>query len=110
MRFFVSISKPPPLIASLLSKVGTSEDHQEYHDLVDGLELRSELATEMHSLRPDAGVYESSVSLVMKKLYDERMKLTGQNGLSDYDVGFTNFLWTFQRSPDARQEMRWFSF
>ena len=82
------------------------EDHQEYHDLVDGLELRSELATEMHSLRPDAGVYESSVSLVMKKLYDERMKLTGQNGLSDYDVGFTNFLWTFQRSPSARQE-RW---
>ena len=82
------------------------EDHQEYHDLVDGLDLRSELATEMHSLRPDAGVYESSVSLVMKKLYDERMKLTGQNGLSDYDVGFTNFLWTFQRSPGARQE-RW---
>jgi hypothetical protein len=82
------------------------EDHQEYHDLVDGLGLRSELATEMHSLRPDPGVYESSVSLVMKKLYDERMKLTGQNGLSDYDIGFTNFLWTFQRSPSARQE-RW---
>ena len=82
------------------------EDHQEYHDLVDGLGLRSELATEMHSLRPDPGVYESSVSLVMKKLYDERMKLTGQNGLSDYDVGFTNFLWTFQRSSNARQE-RW---
>ena len=82
------------------------EDHQEYHDLVDGLKLRSELADEMHSLRPDAGVYESSVSVVMKKLYDERMKLTGQNGLSDYDVGFTNFLWTFQRSPNARQE-RW---
>jgi hypothetical protein len=82
------------------------EDHQEYHDLVDGLELRSELADELHSLRPDAGVYESSVSLVMKKLYDERMKLTGQNGLSDYDVGFTNFLWTFQRSSNARQE-RW---
>ena len=82
------------------------EDHQEYHDLVDDLALRSELASELHSLRPDAGVYESSVSLVMKKMYDERMKLTGQNGLSDYDVGFTNFLWSFQRSPGARQE-RW---
>ena len=82
------------------------EDHQEYHDLVDGLGLRSELAGELHSLRPDAGVYESSVSVVMKRMYDERMKLTGQNGLSDYDVGFTNFLWTFQRSPGARQE-RW---
>ena len=42
----------------------------------------------------------------MKKMYDERMKLTGQNGLSDYDVGFTNFLWSFQRSAKARQE-RW---
>lgn len=82
------------------------EDHQEYHDLVDGLELRSELAGELHALRPDAGVYEGSFSVVMKKLYDERMKLMGQNGLSDYDVGFTNFLWTFQRSPNARQE-RW---
>ena len=82
------------------------EDHQEYHDLVDGLQLCSEMAKQLHALRPDAGVYESSVSLVMKKLYEERMKLTGQNGLSDYDVGFTNFLWTFQRSPGARQE-RW---
>ncbi len=82
------------------------EDHQEYHDLVDDLALRSELASEFHALRPDAGVYESSVSLVMKKMYDERMKFTGQNGLSDYDVGFTNFLWSFQRSSSARQE-RW---
>ncbi len=82
------------------------EDHQDYHDLVDGVQLRSELAKQLHALRPDAGVYESSVSLFMKKLYDERMKFTGQNGLSDYDVGFTNFLWTFQRSPGARQE-RW---
>lgn len=82
------------------------EDHQDYHDLVDGVQLRSELAKQLHALCPDAGVYESSVSLFMKKLYDERMKLTGQNGLSDYDVGFTNFLWTFQRSPGARQE-RW---
>jgi hypothetical protein len=39
----------------------------------------------------------------MRRLYDERMKLTGQNGLSDYDVGFTDFLHTFGRSPLARQ-------
>jgi len=44
------------------------------------------------------------VSLVMKKVYDERLKLTGQNGLSDYDEGFTNFLWTFARSTGARQD------
>jgi len=87
-------------------KAVAGEDHQAYHDLVDGLRMREELAEEFHSLRPDAGVYESSVSVVMKKMYDERLKLTGQNGLSDYDVGFTNFLWTFSKSGHARQEAR----
>ena len=32
----------------------------------------------------------------MKQLYDSRMKMTGQNGLSDYDRGFTNFLFTYE--------------
>ena len=87
-------------------KVLAGKDHQAYHDLVDELDLRTELADALHQLRPDPGVYESSVSAVMKKLYDERLKLTGQNGLSDYDEGFTNFLWTFSRSGSARQEAR----
>jgi hypothetical protein len=87
-------------------KALAGDDHQVYHDLVSGLSLRPELADELHSLRPDPGVYESSVSVVMKRLYDERMKVTGQNGLSDYDVGFTNFLWTFSKSGHARQEAR----
>jgi len=34
---------------------------------------------------------------------DERIRLTGQNGLSDYDVGFTNFLYTFELSATTRQ-------
>jgi hypothetical protein len=71
---------------------------------VEGLGRRSELADEMHSLRPEPGAYESSVAIVMKTLYDERLKLTGQNGLSDYDEGFTNFLWTFTRNAGARQD------
>jgi hypothetical protein len=87
-------------------KALAGDDHQVYHDLVSSLALRPELADELHSLRPDPGVYESSVSVVMKRLYDERMKVTGQNGLSDYDVGFTNFLWTFSKSRHARQEAR----
>lgn len=68
--------------------------------------MREELANELHMLRPEAGGYESSVSVVMKKMYEERMKLTGQNGLSDYDVGFTNFLYSFKQSRKCRQE-RW---
>lgn len=87
-------------------KVVAGEDHKAYHDMVDGLEIREELAEEFHKLRPEPGVYESSVSVVMRKVYDERLKLTGQNGLSDYDRGFTNFLWTFSKSRRARQEGR----
>jgi len=106
-------SGDPVLIQSALAerlhrqlKVIAGDDDQAYHDLVDGLKMREELTQEMHALRPEAGVYESSVSVVMKRLYDERLKLTGQNGLSDYDVGFTNFLWTFTKSKNARQEAR----
>lgn len=87
-------------------KVLAGDDHQAYHDMVDQLDMRPELAEQLHQLRPDPGVYESSVSTVMKKLYDERLKLTGQNGLSDYDQGFTDFLWTFSRSGSALQDPR----
>lgn len=87
-------------------KVLAGDDDQAYHDLVDGLKMREALVQELHALRPEAGMQESSVSVIMKKLYDERLKLTGQNGLSDYDVGFTNFLWTFTQSGNARQEAR----
>jgi len=85
-------------------KVLAGEDAEAYHTSIDDLGIREELAEELHELRPEAGVYETSVSLVMKRLYDERLKLTGQNGLSDYDRGFTNFLWTFARTEGARQQ------
>lgn len=111
--FALMSSGDPVLVQSALAerlhrqlKVIAGEDHQAYHDLVDHLGMRSELAEELRSLRPAPGAYESSVSVVMKRLYDERMKLTGQNGLSDYDAGFTNLLWTFSRSGRARQEAR----
>ena len=111
--FSLMSSGDPVLVQSALAerlhrqlKVLTAEDAQAYHDLVDHLGMRKELAEELHSLRPDPGAYEGSVSVVMKRLYDERMKLTGQNGISDYDEGFTNLLWTFSRSGRARQEAR----
>ncbi len=111
--FALMSSGDPVMVQSALAerlhrqlKVLAGDDHQAYHDQVDELGMRSELSEELHRLRPDPGVYESSVSVVMKKLYDERLKLTGQNGLSDYDEGFTNLLWTFSRSRRARQEAR----
>jgi hypothetical protein len=30
----------------------------------------------------------------MKPIMEERMRMTGQNGLSDYDAGFTDFIHT----------------
>ena len=39
----------------------------------------------------------------MRHVYDTRMRMTGQTGISDYDVGFTNFLYTFETSTTARQ-------
>ena len=103
-------SGDPVLVQSALTerlhrqlKVLSGEDHEAYHRLVDGLGLRDELADELRALRPDPGAYENAIGQVMRRLYDERLKLTGQNGLSDYDEGFTNFLWTFARSDRARR-------
>lgn len=79
-------------------------DRASYLALVDGLALREELDKEMRALRPEVGAYEGAVGAVMKRIYEERLKLTGQNGISDYDEGFTNLLWTFSHSASARQE------
>lgn len=103
-------SDDPVLVQSALAerlhrqlKVLAGEDHQAYHDMVDGLHLRDELANELRELRPAAGSSADPIAQVMRRLYDERLKLTGQNGISDYDEGFTDFLWTFLRSDRARQ-------
>ena len=107
--FALVTSGEPLMVQSALSerlhrhlKVLAPES-EAYHSLVDGLGLREELAKDMHALKPDVGAYEGAVGAVMKRVYEERLKLTGQNGISDYDEGFTNFLWTFSHSSSARQ-------
>ncbi len=40
----------------------------------------------------------------MRTLYDLRMRVTGQNGIGDYDEGFTRFLHAFETSSRARQQ------
>ncbi|HZD06032.1 MAG TPA: DUF3810 family protein, partial [Longimicrobiales bacterium] len=84
-------------------RVLSGDDPVRFNGMVDEAGLRPELQEAFHALRPVPGMYESAVGRVMRRLYDERMKLTGQNGLSDYDEGFTNFLHTFRKSPAARQ-------
>lgn len=84
-------------------RVLSGDEGAEYLDRVHDLGLRDELHTALEALQPHPGAYRSVVGEGMRKLYDARMKLTGQNGISDYDRGFTNFLHTFRFAEEARQ-------
>ena len=65
--------------------------------------LRPELGTVLADLRPPATAVGRQVEAGMRQVYDTRMRMTGQAGVSDYDVGFTNYLYTFETSTTARQ-------
>lgn len=73
-----------------------------YPVLVRAAGLRPELEAGFLAMHVVPGPLAVRVSSVMKALYEERMKLTGQNGIRDYDVGFTNFLHTVERNGRAR--------
>ena len=74
-----------------------------FRRLVEGCGLRPELRRAMLEHRVAGGSGTSRFESTMRRLYDKRMHLTGQNGISDYDVGFTSFLHTFEHSAAARQ-------
>lgn len=74
-----------------------------FRELVGRIGLRRELRAQFLAIRPVPGPVGRSVERAFQSLYDARMRLTGQNGLSDYDRGFTDFLFTFERSRTARQ-------
>lgn len=63
------------------------------HDLRES-GLRDELVREFEERRPVPGTYERAVGTVMRRVYETAMRLTGQNGLADYDENFTSFLRT----------------
>ena len=97
----LSTSDDPVLVQAARSerlhrnlKVLADGEMEDYHRLVDESRLREELAKDFHAIRPEPSAYERAVWTVMKPVMEERMKMTGQNGLSDYDVGFTDFLHT----------------
>jgi hypothetical protein len=68
-----------------------------------GLPLRTEARNWLSQYGP-SDEKPGRVSEALRKVYDQRMKLTGQNGVSDYDRGFTNFLYTFRHSATATQD------
>lgn len=63
--------------------------------------LRAEAERWFLALRPPLGPIEERAAHVMKSLYDLRLRMTGQNGLSDYDAGFTAFLYGMETSMAA---------
>jgi hypothetical protein len=81
----------------------SADQPETYPALVRETKLRPELEAQFMALHPPTSPVAEKVAVVMKFIYEERMRLTGQNGIRDYDVGFTNFLYTFERSTTARQ-------
>ncbi|MGH7505510.1 MAG: DUF3810 family protein, partial [Longimicrobiales bacterium] len=107
----LTASGEPMLVQSALSErllrqlvVLTDADGDRFHDAVESVQLRPELHHQFHGMRPALGNFERSLERALKTLYDERMKITGQNGLADYDVGFTNFLYSFETNAGARHQ------
>lgn len=99
----LTASGEPALVQSALFErlhrdlvVLADDEPDAFRTLVEGSGLRDELCRPLLALRAERGAVERSVGSVMRTLYDERMKLTGQNGISDYDLGFTNFLYTVE--------------
>ncbi|MQA89618.1 MAG: DUF3810 family protein [Gemmatimonas sp.] len=84
-------------------RVLAGDDPDRYPTEVADAGLRSELEKHFTGIRPVPGAVAAKVETLMKRLYDERMRLTGQNGIQDYDLGFTNFLYTFERSSSAQR-------
>lgn len=84
-------------------RVLANQDLAAFRGLVEGCGLRPELRRAMLEHRVAGGTGKSAIEIAMRRLYDKRMHLTGQNGISDYDVGFTSFLHTFEHSTTARQ-------
>lgn len=79
----------------------SDNDHDALEGRVRDSGLRSELQQQMLTLRPSHDPITSAVSGAMKDLYDLRLRATGQNGISDYDRGFTAFLYALERGPHA---------
>lgn len=74
-------------------------DAAAYHNLLADSGLREELREAFELRHPVSDAGPGFLGPMMKSAYDARMRLTGQNGLSDYDEGFTNFLLALDREP-----------
>jgi Protein of unknown function (DUF3810) len=74
-----------------------------FRRLLAATPLRPELRESLLALSAQTSGLARRVEQGLRGVYDRRMRLTGQNGVSDYSVGFTNLLFTFETSATARQ-------
>jgi hypothetical protein len=84
-------------------RVLAGDDRGAFDRLVTRAPLRPELQALLMKLRAPLTGVERQIEGAMRTLYHLRMRATGQTGISDYDLGFTNFLYTFETSTTARQ-------
>jgi hypothetical protein len=84
-------------------RVLAGNDPAAFERLVMRAGLRPELRQPLVALRPPLKGVARQLDGGMRQVYDLRMRMTGQTGISDYDLGFTNFLYTFETSTAARQ-------
>lgn len=78
-------------------------DPARFRRLLAAVPLRAELSRSLLALSAQPSGMARRVEQGLRGVYDRRMRLTGQNGISDYSVGFTNLLFTFETSATARQ-------
>ncbi|MDE2875823.1 MAG: DUF3810 family protein [Gemmatimonadota bacterium] len=103
----LSRSRDPQLRQSALAervyrnlRVLDNDDPARYGELLEDTPLDGPVLDDFRRLRPP-DQRPNPFANAMRELYDSRMKLTGQNGLSDYDRGFTNFLYTYESAVKA---------
>lgn len=87
-------------------RVLTADDPRQFPEIVRKAGLRGELESQYLAMRQEPGPVAEKVEKVMRRVYDERMRLTGQNGIEDYDLGFTNFLYTVEQGDGVRRERK----
>lgn len=84
-------------------RVLSGSDAGEFRRRIEAVGLRKELALQFLALRPQLDPIATRLDTAMRALYDQRMRLTGQNGISDYDRGFTDFLYTVETRGTGRR-------
>ncbi len=84
-------------------RVLSGDGREAFDRLVMRAALRPELRQPLIALRPPLKGVARQLEGGMRQVYDLRMRMTGQTGISDYDLGFTNFLYGFETSTVARQ-------